>query len=95
MDGGTVWNNNLVSAVERCHEIVDSDEQITIDIITCSSGRPTAQNASGNSISNWLRYWELSGFYKNLDDIFEFKQAFPNVNYRYLFIASKPLASGT
>jgi len=26
MDGGTVWNTNLVSAVERCREEVDSDD---------------------------------------------------------------------
>lgn len=25
MDGGTTWNLNLVSAIERCREIVDDD----------------------------------------------------------------------
>ena len=25
MDGGTVFNTNLVSAADRCHEIVDDD----------------------------------------------------------------------
>jgi len=35
MDGGTVWNTNLVSAVERCREIVDDDSQITLDVIVC------------------------------------------------------------
>jgi len=35
MDGGTVWNTNLVSAVDRCHELVDDDSQIVIDIILC------------------------------------------------------------
>ena len=25
MDGGTVWNVNLVSAIEKCREIVDND----------------------------------------------------------------------
>ena len=33
MDGGTVWNTNLVSAVERCREIVDDDSNITLDVI--------------------------------------------------------------
>ena len=35
MDGGTVWNTNLVSAVERCREIVEDDSQITLDVIVC------------------------------------------------------------
>ena len=25
MDGGTVWNTNLVSAVDRCLELVDDE----------------------------------------------------------------------
>jgi len=35
MDGGTVWNTNLVSAVERCRELVDDDSKITMDIMVC------------------------------------------------------------
>ena len=37
MDGGTVWNTNLVSAIERCREQVDDDSQITLDVIECTS----------------------------------------------------------
>ena len=33
MDGGTVWNLNLVSAIKRCRELVDDDSKIVIDII--------------------------------------------------------------
>jgi predicted acylesterase/phospholipase RssA len=32
MDGGTVYNTNLVSAVKRCRETVDDDSEITLDI---------------------------------------------------------------
>lgn len=35
IDGGTAYNVNLVSAVERCRETADSDEDITIDIVVC------------------------------------------------------------
>ena len=36
MDGGTIYGTNLVSAVNRCKEIVGDDEsKITIDIIVC------------------------------------------------------------
>ena len=37
MDGGTVWNTNLVSAVDRCLEQVDDESQIIIDIALCGS----------------------------------------------------------
>lgn len=36
MDGGTVWNTNLVSAVDKCLELVDDESQIVLDIILCS-----------------------------------------------------------
>ena len=37
MDGGTVWNTNLVSAIDRCREQVDDDSEIIVDIVICSS----------------------------------------------------------
>lgn len=33
MDGGSTWNANLVSAAQRCRELVEKDEDITIDIM--------------------------------------------------------------
>jgi predicted acylesterase/phospholipase RssA len=35
MDGGTVYNTNIVSAVQRCRETVDDDSEIIIDIVVC------------------------------------------------------------
>lgn len=94
MDGGTVWNTNLVSAIDRCMEEVDSHSQITMDIIICSNTRLESINATGDTIENFLRYWAVSGFHNALSDVKDFKEAFPDVNYRYFFMASKPLASG-
>ena len=37
MDGGTVWNTNLVSSIEKCREQVDDDSQIYLDIAICDS----------------------------------------------------------
>ena len=93
MDGGAAWGTNLASAVDRCRETVDRDEDITMDIIICSDGRLQAINETGNTISNYLRYWSMSSFSQALSDVSEFKRAFPNVNYRHFFMASKPLAS--
>lgn len=35
MDGGTVWNTNLISAVNKCLEVVDSKKKIVVDIAVC------------------------------------------------------------
>ena len=35
MDGGTVWNVNLTTAVQECMEIVDDYSDIIVDIAIC------------------------------------------------------------
>lgn len=35
-DGSTAWNSNLVSAVDKCRELVDDDANIILDVIICS-----------------------------------------------------------
>jgi hypothetical protein len=37
MDGGVAWGTNLVSAINRCKEQVDKDEEITMDIVVCGN----------------------------------------------------------
>ena len=59
MDGGTVWNTNLVSAVEKCRSMGYSDKQITLDIITCGFKDQKPYTLSKNAYSNQLRYQNL------------------------------------
>jgi len=57
MDGGTVYNTNLVSAVNRCKEIVGDDEsKIIVDIVVCSSHDLPAWTETKNAMSNYLRF---------------------------------------
>ena len=63
MDGGTVFNLNLISAVERCREIVDNDSQITLDIVTCSSYGIDKASKVNHTLSNYMRYWDLSNYF--------------------------------
>lgn len=37
MDGGTVWNVNIDSAIEQCLKKVDTFEQITLDVLICGT----------------------------------------------------------
>ena len=35
MDGGTVWNTNVDSAINQCRDMGASNEEITLDIVVC------------------------------------------------------------
>lgn len=94
MDGGTVWNTNLVSAVQRCRDQVDDDSEITLDIVICGGKEMSESHDSKNAYSNFLRFRDIRDYYNSMGDIVEFKQAFPNVNYRHFVMPSSPLASG-
>jgi len=37
MDGGTVWDVNIDSAIEQCLKKVDSYDKITIDVFLCGT----------------------------------------------------------
>jgi hypothetical protein len=59
MDGGTVWNTNLVSAVQRCREVVDDDSKIIVDIIECFSHHEKSWSQQGNTMENVLRFRDI------------------------------------
>lgn len=95
MDGGTVWNTNLASAVNRCKEIVDDDSEITIDIILCSSHElPSWNENTSSALNNWLRYDGIKKYHNGVADVVEFREAFPKVNYRYYIEPTGPVAGG-
>jgi hypothetical protein len=49
MDGGTVWNINVDSALRQCSEAGATNEEITLDILICGHyGMPDW--TGGNSI---------------------------------------------
>ena len=77
MDGGTVYNTNLVSAVERCRETADKDEDITLDIIICDDNPDLGRwEDTNDALSNFLRYRSIRNYYNGLADIYKFKQAY-------------------
>ena len=95
MDGGTVWNTNLVSAVHRCREQVSDDSQITLDIVMADSKEQGPWNEkTSNAISNLMRYNSIKNYHDGRSDILEFKEAFPKVNFRYFVEPTGPLANG-
>ncbi len=65
-----------------------------MDIIICGHITSSTEAATGNTIGNFLRDQEISNYYSAIDDVTEFKRTRPNIQYRYFFSPSKPLASG-
>jgi predicted acylesterase/phospholipase RssA len=56
IDGGLVWGANVVSAVKRCREIVDSDDKISVDmLITHAGSMNTLEKSSSDAIANVMR----------------------------------------
>lgn len=91
MDGGTVYGTNLVSAVNRCKEIVGDDEsKITMDIVV-TQGHEIGSWDDRSSRGTQLRFKELKEYHDSIADIHAFKQAFPDVKFRYYVEPTGPL----
>jgi len=91
MDGGTVYGTNLVSAVNRCKEIVGDDEsKITMDIVV-TQGHDIGSWDDRSSRGTQLRFKEVKEYHDSISDIYTFKQAFPDVKFRYYVEPTGPL----
>ena len=85
MDGGTVWNINIDSAIQWCLEKVDSLDKITIDIVHCgSSSLATEAATSKTATGNLKRHKDIHGYYKSTSEVASHMKAYPTVNWRYL-----------
>ena len=60
IDGGSVWNINIASAIERCREVVSDDKDIILDTIFCDNQNNTLTWSDTNNALSTLEY------YKNL-----------------------------
>ena len=95
MDGGAVWNTNLVSAIHQCRDQVDTDSQITVDIVVCGyGGMDSSWEFQDDMLSNWMRNKQINEFHSSISDVAHFKMAFPDVNFRYFLAPTQALAGG-
>ena len=85
MDGGTIYNINIISAVQQCLEIVDDYSKIILDVAICAKDKETGMEVQRDALANYLHAWMIKRHGEGLDAIQWQKAAFPEVNYRYLF----------
>ena len=96
VDGGSVWNVDIVGAIDRCREIVDSDSDIIVDTILCNGAQNITrdEHKKYNTIQNYMRFLEIRHYYGFLSDYFEVKREYANVNFRYLLVPEEDLPTG-
>uniref|UniRef100_A0A7S3MN87 PNPLA domain-containing protein n=1 Tax=Favella ehrenbergii TaxID=182087 RepID=A0A7S3MN87_9SPIT len=85
IDGGTAMGLDAISAVERCLTHVDSEEQVTLDIMLLDRFvAPPPEQDDSDTIANYLRYHEIHSYFKGLENVITTMLTYPNVNYRYI-----------
>lgn len=88
-DGGSIYNTNLISAVEKCNSEGYTDDKIILDIVICGHHDPIKQEEkTGTTIQNYFRAWYLQGEKKSLRNIYEFMRARPKIDFRYFVYPS-------
>lgn len=85
MDGGTVWNDNLDSAVQQCMEIVDDYSDVIVDIAICGYSTPPDTEVEKNAIKDYLMARNIRDYYINSNSLWEQAKAYPGIDIRYYF----------
>ena len=94
MDGGTVWNVNIDSAIQQCLKKVDSLDKITIDLFHAGySGLGIETENSEKATENFQRNRDIHGYYKSTSEVASHMKAYPTVNWRY-YIQEKNALGG-
>lgn len=97
MDGGMChWGVKPEVVVQQCLKIVDSLDQITLDIIMLE--KPTVSEAESiagqNTHENYARAKDIKSYNSGMSNVFEAVRAYPDVNWRYLFQPSEHVPNG-
>mmetsp|Transcript_9322 Transcript_9322/g.11411 ORF Transcript_9322/g.11411 Transcript_9322/m.11411 type:complete len:170 (-) Transcript_9322:145-654(-) len=91
MDGGTIWDVNLPSAVKQCNEMgVTDPSKIIIDIAVCGPGHDRSFDPKKDAAINWLDSFQLHRSYHSLNSLQWQQRAYPDLNYRYMFYEEHP-----
>ena len=89
-DGGAMHTFNIVSAIQRCRELVDDDSKISLDVILTLSQpgsiSPYPKHNLTLDLDNLRRKHTIHKNYHDARDLAEYMKGFPDVNFRYLVI---------
>ena len=71
MDGGTVWNVNVQSAIEQCLEKVEDESDVYLDVMICDYTEEIGEDKSGNTVNNWFQARSIHHFFNDSNDVNE------------------------
>ena len=71
IDGGSVFNINIESAIKQCMDgVVDNESDIILDIVICADkGENTGGKVSSNAALNFITGVKENRFYHNIQSI--------------------------
>lgn len=84
MDGGTVYNANIVSGITMCEELGFAQEDIVVDVYNCGNVGVKEISKDGHTRANWSRDRYLRDAYGFETYLYDTMQTFPDVDYRYI-----------
>jgi hypothetical protein len=69
MDGGTVWNVNISSAINGCLGMGFEERQIYVDVMICADPTINSEYIPGHTLNNFIRGHAISKYYWGGDAI--------------------------
>lgn len=94
IDGGVVWGANLAGAVNKCRDVVDSDNKIVVDMLITHASSKQAGKESKNALTNYMRSKAIKDYWNGVAALRKFIVDFPNVTYRHFAIPSENIGPG-
>ena len=86
IDGGSVWNVNLNTAVEQCLEKVDDPKDVIVDVAVCGyHAQPTSEATSNKAYENYQNSKNIRDYYSGGDSVWAQSKAYPGIQMRYYF----------
>lgn len=91
VDGGTLYNMDIDSAVNRCLDVTGDYSKIIVDIAGCHHYSLNASDTELKSYEVLQRVQEIHSYDKGLYELYYALTAFPQVNFRYYILPSQSL----
>lgn len=95
IDGGVIWNLDISSAIRRCKEIVENEEDIIVDIILCGNENKIKTKEDLHKLSamdHMLRSMEIKDYYSSINNYRSTMKLHPNVQFRHLIVPSEDIS---
>ena len=92
-DGGAIIGLDVFSAIERCLQITQRQSDIVIDMIYDHTMTLLPNETSFKTLDVFERVLSIMTNDKSIWYTFNAKQAYPDVNYRYIIMPSQPTPS--